>query len=744
MADEDTIQPTPRNGALGALSDALDWARTQANKLPTVFDQDSMIGRRFGPGALGNLFLGQSPEALNRLSYGNAPMRMPPAGTGGYVPDFSRTLSVDAAGNRVPGDNSTESTAGPLSDLAFAGQSALPLAKALGAGAGRGVAQLIDRGMSGQGALGKVLAPVAPAYVVKPKGGNFDSSSVDYYLDNIGAYGDVTPTTTPTGTWANTQLRNYLTKQMGSPSDPLLEVQKDLPNLHFSEPGALAQQATPMSVLKRHYEMTGNKDLTPWDAVTGEAIHTLSLPRYQQKLVARGEVTPDWITNTPADKYASTKVHTLNADETDGLGFDHVLDYLNAAQEPHKAIGDWVNGNNIAMKNSPNHVPMDPTELYNEIVASGGENMSPLRNDDVQRWQAMHQAGLNLTPEQVARTSVADAVKKTAAWNEHLASQMNDATPELARGIQSVHKEYPEDGMRWVKLGMGDTTQLPEGVPLKQTQTGWVAGNPDHGLATGQVFPSQEEATADYAKRHQENELRSGLNAEGKAMGHCVGGYCDQVANAGTQIYSLRDAKNNPHVTVEVSPGKTKAQDVWNELNPAQQYEAARKYPGVDWENLSSGASQGLGYEGPRGALSKDYPEAAAAAASKASPDIQQIKGKQNAAPVAKYLPHVQDFVKSGQWGKIGDLQNTGLMQNTFNVGWYTGPRPVDFPPSLYSEGDVRKTMEGFPEEHIQEVMRTLKGRGYKKGGSVNSFSAPNGVPKYSKKAALLARLHRN
>ena len=44
-----------------------------------------------------------------------------------------------------------------------------------------------------------------------------------------------------------------------------------------------------------------------------------------------------------------------------------------------------------------------------------------------------------------------------------------------------------------------------------------------------------------------------------------------------------------------------------------------------------------------------------------APPNIVQIKGKQNKAPKAEYLPYVQDFVKSGQWADVGDIQNTGL-----------------------------------------------------------------------------------
>lgn len=43
------------------------------------------------------------------------------------------------------------------------------------------------------------------------------------------------------------------------------------------------------------------------------------------------------------------------------------------------------------------------------------------------------------------------------------------------------------------------------------------------------------------------------LNREGEIMGHCVGSYADDVMADRLHIYSLRDAKNVPHVTFEVS-----------------------------------------------------------------------------------------------------------------------------------------------------------------------------------------------
>lgn len=46
------------------------------------------------------------------------------------------------------------------------------------------------------------------------------------------------------------------------------------------------------------------------------------------------------------------------------------------------------------------------------------------------------------------------------------------------------------------------------------------------------------------------------LTAEGDAMGHCVGGYHDQVARGDTMIYSLRDPQGHPHVTTEIEPNQ--------------------------------------------------------------------------------------------------------------------------------------------------------------------------------------------
>ena len=103
-------------------------------------------------------------------------------------------------------------------------------------------------------------------------------------------------------------------------------------------------------------------------------------------------------------------------------------------------------------------------------------------------------------------------------------------------------------------------------------------------------------------------------------MGHCVGGYCADVFAGDTKIYSLRDPKGRSHVTVEVGQ---RAKRVFNRKPTSDEI----------------------------------------------TTDILQIKGKQNRAPNSEYLPYVQDFVRSGKWGEVQDLQNTGLIRGDAVTG---------------------------------------------------------------------------
>jgi hypothetical protein len=194
-----------------------------------------------------------------------------------------------------------------------------------------------------------------------------------------------------------------------------------------------------------------------------------------------------------------------------------------------------------------------------------------------------------------------------------MARAMNPAT--------QVVKEYPEQGFKWVELRQ--PKELPEG---------WVEKNGAYYDPKGErhVHPGTE-------------SLADALKYEGETMGHCVGGYCPDVVEGRSRIYSLRDKKGQPHVTIEVAPREFS--DIFNSLPESDRAEVFKNAP--KWANDAQLLET----------LQNLYPE-------KVGPleEIVQIKGKGNKAPNAEYLPAVQDFVRSGKWSSVGDLQNTGLI----------------------------------------------------------------------------------
>jgi hypothetical protein len=77
-------------------------------------------------------------------------------------------------------------------------------------------------------------------------------------------------------------------------------------------------------------------------------------------------------------------------------------------------------------------------------------------------------------------------------------------------------------------------------------------------------------------KRHPDapgnprKQLEDALKYEGDTMGHCVGGYCDDVAEGRSRIYSLRDKRGEPHVTVEVKPNQHLEYNDWFQKQPEE------------------------------------------------------------------------------------------------------------------------------------------------------------------------------
>lgn len=219
---------------------------------------------------------------------------------------------------------------------------------------------------------------------------------------------------------------------------------------------------------------------------------------------------------------------------------------------------------------------------------------------------------LLLKYESLPQVSVPQAVERVAKINEWRAAQKAEADLARANNAATVlHKEYPDAGFKWVEL-------------------------------------KAAERNAD-----TEKALQDALKYEGDTMGHCVGGYCPDVLEGRSRIFSLRSAKGEPHVTIEVQPSDWYRQMKNRSIDDSKlfnaQFKAKLAEAGLDPKGQGPEATN-LG--------NAVYAELFGSAP---QPTIVQIKGKQNRAPNPEYLPYVQDFVKSGQWSDVGDLSNTGL-----------------------------------------------------------------------------------
>lgn len=725
-----------------------------------------------------------------------------------YLPDKESALPTsDFYREWLPGYDEAPagraaSGLGSLAGGAGAGAVARGIRKGSGVVA-RGALGSVQAAMEGQGPLRGVLAPAAPMYAVKPRGGNVSDTAVDSLLQQMGHRKSDT-----TQAWLKKNMRNYLKRDFGAPTDPLLALEKELPGLHLSEDALPTQreidalytardkagmprpqgfgvrpdeafQDNAKLYLDKHDALSGGAPLTRWGRAAdsnvlnykaGEELASElgekwpisamypgttggldELLRHTDEMIGRFAERPDSLASKPnntrleklqkyRDMLAEKMATDWRAKQPDAdvyqplqaasgdLGFDHMTDYIEAATEPYRKLKQNFGSAGWIPEGSPpeeiaqleaagaveykkaadalNKFAGTPEEFHSTFM----EGMHPYSRDEIRRWFGLRDAGLLVDPESLPRMGVADVSRKTAAWNEFLANQ-GPTNEALAQGWRPFKEYGPEQGgMKWVEFGRGE---LPSGWSEKPDALGIVNLYDDAGEYVTQAGTHKDPRVS---------ALRSGLGAEGDAMGHCVGGYCDDVLNRGTRIYSLRDAKGNPHVTIEVRPNNNRdwgaEQHRWATENPEEYAALKAKFPDL--------ADQDREY---RRMFRDKY----------AVPDeIVQIKGKGNAAPVDKYLSMVQDFVRSGKWGRVGDLGNTGL----YDVGRLTrdaAEQKLSFGPfEGVTIADVNRWRDANPDkmflsaedmsEFLGRPIKATPRRGYANGGSVRpDEEAPQG-----------------
>ena len=196
-----------------------------------------------------------------------------------------------------------------------------------------------------------------------------------------------------------------------------------------------------------------------------------------------------------------------------------------------------------------------------------------------------------IRPEQLSKVSIEQAVRRVHEYDQERKKAMAQASLKATEGMP-VHKDYG-DGFKWIELApkKPDVEEpLPEGYQWLEPKNGVQRlQGPSILSDRGRVYlgNTQQEALEQAHKRDaelsekSEKPLREALKYEGDTMGHCVGGYCPSVASGETRIFSLRDAKNEPHVTIEVRPHKIKT---WDDVTKSVGQEQASKL----WKEFDS------------------------------------------------------------------------------------------------------------------------------------------------------------
>jgi ankyrin repeat protein len=114
--------------------------------------------------------------------------------------------------------------------------------------------------------------------------------------------------------------------------------------------------------------------------------------------------------------------------------------------------------------------------------------------------------------------------------------------------------EHPDTILRDLKVNDLTRISVPEAIKKSEQWTSWLINQSKAGGAAETVDEPGTTTIKVYGNGYRWVEVTSedALNREGSQMGHCVGSYASQVEAKQCIIYSLRDEKNEPHVTIEV------------------------------------------------------------------------------------------------------------------------------------------------------------------------------------------------
>jgi len=558
-------------------------------------------------------------------------------------------------------------------------------------------AMIHQTGPLSQGPLSMLAPKFAVSHVVKPKGGNFLTGSVEKSVADLKrpdrqvggrrdpreALDEMRATYSPeaienlapalkdhvqqvfqdlekkiaVNDWVDRNLTGYIKKEMGTPEDPVR---------------ALFERRTQEIEAKYAKDMEKSSRLEQRAQGEQDPRRAANFMRESQQVAADAaaerDLTMKHIAHFPSNEvdYANMWIPERLGLQRFNAGYPAVGMGKSNAAKAWESISDQAIYGNTA---ESYRQPLTPSEIrqgYKSVVDDNPwlSKLDPqtmvyrpegtpqdLGFDHVLDVLRQDVAAGRIRPEQLNKVSVDQAVQRAAEYDQELAAKMNAQRAAAREGLP-VHKEYPE-GYKWIELNK----------PGSFNAESEAMGHSVKGYEPPVGHPDWVEESGDFGSL---------------SYGH--GGW-EGIKSGDAKVYSLVNKKGEPHVTVEVKSGKP-----WNERSGIF-YDNPELEP--SWQKFSQEASleeKAKGLDRPSNYIER-YPEWLKVndpemyakhinVFEQSPPNITQIKGKSNRAPKEEYLPYVHDFVKGGKWSDVGDLYNTGLIHHSGK--YFTEPELIE------------------------------------------------------------------
>ena len=458
-------------------------------------------------------------------------------------------------------------------------------------------------------------------------------------------------------TWLDQKLAKYVKNEMASPDDP---IRKQIDQFAVKKKQLLEQKDQQINKAMLDLEKArAERGFTP-EMLTRSQARLRELRRERDYIARQSgshinprelELANRWVPESVPDMRERMGYEVQGIGETPlGKGWENMADM---SIRPTMA-GDMLNPSlystevlNAKIENNPWLTKVPPeTRVYH--VDQGqfddlgfGHMRDELRN--ALDPESDLPDALKITPDKLKMLNMAQASKLVDDINAFRATRATEVNAARAANIATVPvKEYPEQGLKWVEL------KMPE------------------------IDPNATGAERSFKRTGYRKMLEDALKYEGEMLQHCVGGYCEDVIQGRSRIFSLRDYDGRPRVTIEVQPNS----------NQKMTFEQAKRAIEDDplTANLDDNVKMEMlynqGFLDEEGNVLPDLPM-----------QIIQVKGAGNKKPQPEDIPLVQDFIRSGKYEIAGDERNTGFVKlPKDNMMIAALKRTGNKPPALRSE----------------------------------------------------------